>query len=410
MDIVRIAWRNIGRNKRRSVLTALAVAFACTVLVFSMALQRGSYADMIRNTVHAHTGNLQVQRTGYWPDRDIARKLTGSAAMLNIIDHTEHVVAAAPRVNGAALVSYGHRTFGAALFGTDPEREKGVSTLADVITEGSYLDKTDVNGALVGYVLAKNLGAEVGDEIVFLGQGADGSIAASTLIIKGLIKRGVAEMDRTAVFAHIETIQEAFSLYGGISEIAVLLDDDKYRPETVRQLESALRDSGHDDAAVLGWPAIMPGIEQSIKLDWSSGIIIYSVLVLVVGFGIANTFLMAFMERIHEFGVLKALGMRPAGICVMVYVESLLLTAIGILAGTVTGSLIVLRFQHTGIDFGYSDEMMAEYGLDPIIHPQLSTLVLAWAVGIVLVIAMLVAIYPAVKAATLKPVEALRHR
>ncbi|MBU1692674.1 MAG: FtsX-like permease family protein [Verrucomicrobia bacterium] len=409
MTLVRIAWRNIGRNKRRSILSALAVSFACAVLIFSMALQRGSYADMIYNTVHAHTGHLQVQRAGYWPDRTLARRVTSPDAIMAVVRALPHVRAVAPRVNAAGLVSKGKRTFGGLIFGIDPVREKALSTMADVIREGKYIEEGDREGVLVGSLLAENLGAGVGDEIVFLGQGADGSLAAGRLVVRGLIKTGVSEMDRTTLAAPLATIQDAYSMNGGVSEVAVLLDRDKYRHEVAGEIERKLRERGLTNAAVLEWPTLLPGVEQSIRIDWNSGLIMYAALVLVVGFGIANTFLMAFMERMHELGVLLALGMRPASLSLMVYLESVLLVLLGVVGGLAMGIPITRYFQVRGLDFGVAQETFAEYGLSPVIHPELSLLVLAWAIGIVVLISLAAAIYPAVKAARVKPVEALRH-
>ncbi len=409
MNILRIAWRNIGRSKRRSLLTALAVALAVALLVFIMALQRGSYVDMIYNAVHAHSGHVQIQREGYWPDRDIAKRLSGYESILDAIAGVPHVVAFAPRVNAAALVSNDQRTFGTTLFGIDPDREAETSTLKSALRDGAYLGSNDLDGVLLGEALADNLGVGVGNEVVFIGQGADGSIAAGRLTVRGILHFGIAEMDRSTMAVHIKTVQDAYAMNGAVSEIALLLDHDKHRFMVEEEIRSRLEQEGFDQAVVLGWPELLPGIEQAIKLDWNSGLILYGILVLVVGFGIANTFLMAFMERIHEFGVLLSLGMRPCSVSLMIYMESVLLSLVGVIIGLGIGIPVVLFFQSRGIDFGYGEDMMSAYGISAIMHPQLQPLVLYWAVSIVFGMALLFAIYPAVKAAYLKPVEALRH-
>ena len=409
-DLVPIAWRNVGRNKRRTLLSALAVAFAVAILVFSMALQQGSYADMINNTVHARTGHLQIQHKDYWPKMNLSRRLMNPDELLSAVDALAGVVACAPRIQAGALASTETRTFGAFLQGVDPTRERELSTLASLVREGEFLARDDVDGALVGTVLARNLGAGIGDEIVLIGQGADGSLAAVKFTIRGLLGTGIAEMDRTIVAAHIHAVGEAYSLYGAVSEIAILLDRDSQRPEVTEALTNLLHRLGRKEV-VLPWTTLMPGVEESIKLDWYSGQIIYLVLVLVVGFGIANTFLMAYLERIHEFGVLLSLGMKPRQVGVLVYAESVLLTLCGIAVGLVVGSLFVLYFHQTGIDFGEaSQELMAEYGMSSVVHPILSSLVIGRSCLIVLVVSLLLAVYPAYRASRLEPVEALQHR
>lgn len=406
--LLKTAWRNIGRNKRRSVLSVLAIGFAFGLLVFSMALQRGSYVDMIQNTVRVQTGHFQIQLAGYFPERLLSEKLDPTG-IVPAVESLPHVIGVAPRVTTAALVSKGEHTFGAAVFGMDPARERSVSSLADVVREGRFLEPDDREGVLLGQTLAKNLGAAVGDEIVFIGQGADGSMAAGKLTVRGLFKMGMGGLDRSALAANLETVREAFSMVGGVSEIAVLLDSERVRPQVERQARAALERIGRADAVVLGWPTLMPGVEQGIKVDWNSGLIMYAALVLVVGFGIANTFLMAYMERIHELGVLLALGMPPRRLSRMVYLESVLLIGLGLLAGLAGGLPITLHYQVKGIDFGLKEELTDKYGMSSVIHPQLEPLVFAWAAGIVVAISLAVAVYPALKAARIRPVEALRR-
>ena len=406
--LIKTAWRNIGRNKRRSVLSALAIGAAFGLLIFSMSLQRGSYADMIQNTVRIHTGHAQIQKKGYWPERLLSDKLN-PAGLLETVDALPGVLGAAPRVTTSALVSRGDHTFGAAVFGIDPVREKIVSTLARVLREGQYLDPNDAEGALLGQTLARNLGAGIGDEIVFIGQGADGSMAAGRLIVRGLFKTGMGDMDRAAMVAGLGAMQEAFSMAGDVTEIAVLLDSERNRPQMESRIREAFAQQGRTDTEVLGWPTLMPGVEQSIRIDWNSGLIMYAALVLVVGFGIANTFLMAYMERIHELGVLLALGMTPRQVSRMVYLESVLLIGLGLLLGLALGLPITLHYRDQGINFGIHETVSEQYGMSSVIHPQPDAAVLGWAAGIVLVISLAVAIYPALKAARVRPVEALRR-
>lgn len=409
-EILAIAWRNIGRNKRRSILSAAAIAFAVAILTFSMSLQQGAYANVIYNTVHNSTGHVQIQHRDYWPDRNLWKRVAHADDIIAEVKQVPHVIGAAPRVNATALVSAGTHSFGAIIKGIAPDHERAVSTLADVIVDGSFLSAGDDDGALVGSMLAKNLGVTVGGELVFLGQGADGSLAAGRLTVRGILRTGISEIDRTMVVTALPTVQEAFSMTGGVSEIAVLMDDDRRRHDVAEQIRERLQRQGHGDAVVVDWSTLMPGVEQSIKVDWTAGLILYALLATVVGFGIANTFIMAFMERIHELGVLLALGMRPALLSAMLYIESVLLSVSGIVLGLIAGALIVQYVHGIGIHFGDgSEELMARYGMSPTIYPELSWLVVRWAVGIVLTVALMVAIYPAARAARLEPAKALHN-
>lgn len=406
--LVKIAARNIGRNKRRSVLTMLAIGFSFGLLLFSMALQRGSYADMIQNTVRAQTGHLQIQRAGYWPERLLSEKLD-PRGLIELAAGVPHVVGATPRVSAGALVSKGDHTFGALVLGIDPEREALVSSLNRQVRRGGFLAPDDLDGALIGELMAKNLGAGVGDEIIFMGQGADGSMAAARLNVRGIFKAGMSDLDRSLLVAHIRRVQDAFSMSGDVTGIAILLDHERSRPAAEMQIRSLLEHAQRADAAVLGWPELMPGVEQSMKIDWNSGLIIYAALVLVVGFGIANTFLMAFMERTHELGVMLAMGMPPQRLSWMVYVESVILLAAGLCAGLIVGVPLTFYFQRHGIDLGISEDLTARYIMSSVIHPLVEPMVLGWAGGIVSAVTLMVAAYPAAKAGRIRPVEAIRR-
>jgi putative ABC transport system permease protein len=409
LNIASIALRNVGRNKRRSILSGLAVAGAVVFLLFFMSFQQGTYEQWINNAVQAHSGHLQFQCEGYLKDSDMSLMLEDMPAVAGLLDGVDRVAAYAPRVNAPALISKDRRTFGALIWGVDPEREAAASTLPAVIKQGEYLGADDKDQVLLSELLAKNLGAKLGDDIVFMGQGADGSMAAGKLRVKGLFKFGINEIDRAIVVAHIETIQEAYSMNGGVSEIAVLLNSDADREKVVPELSAKLAATGWEDVVLVEWPELMPGVEQGIKMDWNSGLISYGVLVLIVAFGIANTFLMAFMERTHEYGVLLSLGMRPRALSVLAYLESLLLTAMGLAVGLILGLGLAYYYAAKGLYIPGTEELYAEYGLNPRIYSLVTAKVVVLALGIVGVMTAVMAIYPAVKAGRLKPVEALRR-
>ena len=365
---------------------------------------------MIYNTVHTNTGHLQIQHRNYWPDRNLWKRVNQPGKIMANLNHVPAIQAVAPRVQAPALVSAENRSFGAMIKGIQPDLEAHISTLENGVVKGKFLERDDDQGALIGDMLAKNLGVVIGDEVVFIGQGADGSLAAGKLVVRGLFKTGINELDRTTIVAHLQMVQEAYSMVDSVSEIAILLDHDKNRDKASELIDRFLQEHNHKELVIRDWSTLMPGVEESMKIDWNTGLILYFVLVMVVGFGIANTFLMAFIERIHEFGVLLALGMRPITLSFMLYLESALLITIGIAGGLAVGIAIVCYFNHAGINFGAeSEEIMAQYGMSPVIYPEISWLVINWSVGIVLGVALLLAIYPALKVRRLNPVQALHH-
>jgi ABC-type lipoprotein release transport system permease subunit len=216
------------------------------------------------------------------------------------------------------------------------------------------------------------------------------------------------ELDRNSVFAPIATIGEAFALPGRAHEIAVMIDDLRRLDRVKASLSAAVAGDGMADAVVLGWDEVLPGIKQGIDMDWDTGQLMYVVLMMVVGFGIMNTFLMSFLERVREFGVLMAVGMKPSRISRLIGLEAMLLTAVGLAAGLVVGAAVTLYFQRVGIYFASMDELMREMGMDPVMHPELSLRMAVRTSLFVVIVSALVALYPAFKVMRLRPVDAMR--
>ena len=406
---IKMAWRNIWRNPRRSILTILAIAFASLLLVFMLSWQFGSYDTMINSSVKIHTGHLQVQAKGYQDKRAMRLVVSDPAAVGAIFDKTEGVEAYTFRANAFSLVSSKERTYGAIVIGIDPVREAMVSTLGKLIRQGSYLSAGDTNQALVGKLLAKNLRVGLGDELVVLGQGRDGSIAATVVKVKGIFDSGQDEFDRSSIHIPLKYFQDVYAMYGAAHEVVAFGKSLEYVPKIKGTVTAGIENTykkGH--LVALDWIELMPGLIQAIKMDLVSGFIFYIILIVVVAFSILNTFLMVIFERTREFGVIMAMGTTPGRLTKVLLIESASMTMVGIVLGIIAGSLITWYFQVHGIVISGASELMRQYGLPERMFPQLSLLSVSIGPGVVLVITLLTALYPALKVRRLRPVEAMR--
>jgi ABC-type lipoprotein release transport system permease subunit len=409
MDL-KMAWRNVWRNPRRTWLTVAAIAFAALLLVFMLSFQFGSYAAMINAAVKVHTGHLQVQAEGYQEDRDMRLVVPDPEAVGHILGDIDAVQAHTFRANGFSLASSQDRTYGVMVIGIDPEREAAVTTIDQVVRKGEYLAAGDVDQALVGRLLARNLNVVPGDEITILGQGRDGSIAATVLVVKGVFQSGQDEFDRSAVMMPLSYFQDVYAMRGAVHEVVVLGRSLDEVDSIEDRLQTALDGLDADrPLAALNWRELMPGLLQGIKVDMISGFIFYFLLILVVAFSILNTFLMAVLERTREFGVMLAIGVRPGRLTRLLIYESTALTLIGILAGVALGSLLTWYFQVHGLDLGGSSAILEQFGISGRLYPKLSWLSASIGPAMVLVITALAALYPALKVRRLEPVEALNH-
>lgn len=408
MEIL-MAWRNIWRNPRRTILTVFAIAFACVLLIFMLSLQAGTYEVMIDAAVKTRTGHLQVIAEGYNENRKIRKVVADPDGIAAILDQTPHVTGYTFRANGFALLSSEHRTYGGMITGIDPIRESLVSTVPATIRQGRFLGPGDENAAIVGNLLAKNLKIGIGDELVVLGSARDGSIAASVLRVKGIFSSGMDEYDRAGIQIPLSHFQEIFAMGRAVHEVVVMCDS----LWTVSRAKAAIRDrlpdfSGKHRLACLSWDELTPGLVQSIQMDLGGGLIFYGILLVMVAFSIMNTFLMAVFERTQEFGTLMAIGANPGRLTKMLVYESGFLTLCGIILGVGIGCLLTLWAQHTGIPMGEAEGMLRQYGIPSLIRPSLSLATATAGPVLVFLVTMLTAAYPAVRVHRLKPVDAMR--
>jgi putative ABC transport system permease protein len=411
----KMAWRNIWRNPRRTLLTVSAIAFACVLLVFMLSFQFGSYDTMIDSSVKISTGHLQLQARDYRKEHDIRKVIPDPRPILRILDQTPQIMAYTTRASAFAMVSSASRTYGVMVVGIQPRSEARVSTLGQIVTRGTYLsaqpDAQGFYGALAGRLLARNLRLSVGDEVTLLGQGRDGSVAAAVLKIRGIYSSGMDELDRTAIQIPLAAFQEIFSMPGAVHEIVVVGHTLSEVPRLKVELQQRVDGlKGEPPLAVLDWDELLPGLRQAISMDLVSGAIFYLILIMVVAFSILNTFLMAILERTHEFGVMMAMGTRPGRLTRLVMAESAGMTLIGVAAGVLAGLLLTGYFQVHGIDISGSSELLRQYGIPSRIYPRLSLLSVTIGPAAVLTITLIAALYPALRIRRLRPVEAMTYR
>jgi len=271
-----------------------------------------------------------------------------------------------------------------------------------MLSEGRYIE----NGgeAYAGRVLARNLGVSVGDQIVVLGTGPSGGVAALAVTLVGTFASGIAELDRQLLEVPYPAVAEAFEMDDSAHAIVV-------RAESVPRaaaVAQALRKDASADEVVLEWPALLPDLEQAIMLDRAAGNVMFGILAAIVTIGVLNSFLMTVFERTREFGMLLAMGMRARAVLVLLQAEALLLSAMGCAAGVAIGVPLVLLVGRIGIPVGDSGAAMRAFHIADRLHPALSTAAIVRSVVLLMVCSQLAALLPALRVLRIQPVEALR--
>jgi ABC-type lipoprotein release transport system permease subunit len=402
--LLSLAWRNIWRQPRRTLLNVSSIAFAALVMVFLLSFQLGTYATMKENVLRVMDGFAQLQTPDYRDDPQLKRTISNPDAVMALIESMDDIVAA-PRVRSFAILSDGEKSFGAAIVGVDPGRELRISTLANTVRQGRYLKAGDDNQVVLGSALARNLGVDVGDSVSMLGQARDGGIAADVLTVAGVFDTGTPELDRQLAEIPLARFQATFGMGSDVNTIVLagptLTDVTSALPAVRRRIA----DRGLD---VRSWQELEPGLNAAISLDLGTSMLWYASLVIVVVFIILNTLLMSVLERTREFGVLLAIGMRPGALGAMIWLELGMLALVGLAAGIVIGGAVTLIIAHYGLELPGSEAMFAQWGLPGRLFPRLS-LLSASAGPLVMGLSILVAgIFPYRRASALEPISAMR--
>jgi ABC-type lipoprotein release transport system permease subunit len=402
----RLAWRNLWRHSRRTWLTVGAMVFCNVLLIFLISLQLGSYQMMIDNSLAAFTGHIQVQHRGYLEEQRMRQSVPAVQALAAGVRDTLGVQTVAARGQAFALASSEQRSFGVLISGVQPQFEPGVSTFPGLVQRGRYLAPGDREHIVIGAVLARNLKVGLGDELTFLGSGRDGSFSAGVATVVGILDSGMDEIDRNVVQVPLPWFQEIFSMGDHGHSVVIRVPALGEVPAAVAALETKL--AGQGSLAVLDWNALQPGLRQAITSDMASAWFTYIVLIVLVAFSVLNTQLMSVLERTREFGVMLALGMRPGQLARLVGIETLLMAALGLALGVLFGWMLSSYLSEVGFAYPGMDELGARFNMPGRMYPEVSPLSLLWGPGVVMLGAMLAAIYPALRLFRLAPVQAMR--
>lgn len=401
--ILRLAWRNLWRQPRRTILSLLSIAFAMGVMVWLLGLQQGVYGQLENNFMHIVEGYAQLQPPGYADDPVIDRTVSRPETVEKQIEALGLI--AGPRGASYALLSGGTLSRGAALLGVLPSAEERLSAIPAGIVTGRYLQDGDGPSIVLGALLAENLHVKVGDSVTFLSTARDGTIAADTLSLVGTFKTGIAEVDRQFAEMPLARFQADFALGEDVSVIAIG-GADLHAVE--RKLPALRRLAQASGAVVRAWFELEPGLQQAIHLDAAISLFWYVTLLAVVTFIILNTLLMMVLERTREFGMVLALGVRSGLLGRVVWLELVILVALSAGLGMSCGAAVVLWQSVHGFSLAGGDAVFRQWGLSGEMYPALNPVSLFTGPLVIGASVMLAGLVPYLRIRKLEPVAAMR--
>jgi len=405
--LLKLAWRNLWRNKRRTIITILAVTFATLFAIAMRGVQLGTYEENITFSLRLFSGFIQLQAPRFQENPSLHKSFIVDERMRSELSTMDGVDGYAPRVYADGLASLRGNSLGAALFGVVPEREQTVTTYSSKIAEGRIFTSDSSDNVVIGYKLLKNLNAAIGDQIVVLAQGYDGTLGNQRFKIIGTVKTGSSEFDGMAIFMGLKTLQNLLGMENRIHVLAISLKS-VYDVEKATAHLNAVLDTSKVQA--LPWQKVMPDLKQAIELDNISGIIFLGILIVVVAFGILNTVLMSVTERFREFGVLLSLGMPQEKLVWVVFFETVAIASIGLIVGNLLALGANYYLYVNPIEFGGEYRaLMEEYGFLPVIKSTVKLSSFVNTTISILVISLVSTLYPLYRTYKLEPLKGIRY-
>ena len=431
--MIRLAWRNLLRNRARTALTVGGIGFSVLLVSFAMSLQSGSYEIMIDSATGYFTGHGQISHRDFVDQPRLEHTVTNASnlqAQLAQIDGLRVF----PRAQAFAVVSLAggvsedssavdqksnaphsydsqsesssEKSLGGMVIGVDFSAERNYLDVYENVVAGKV--PTEPGQALIGSAMARNLGAQIGDELIVLGSGKQGAVAAAIFVIAGIVETGQVELDRSLVLAPFAELADALYLEDEAHMLVLMVDDLSELTATASSVAELLPEA----LTVQTWQQLMPMIEQSIELDRAGAVLFYSLLLILVAFAVVNTFVMVLFERTREFGLFMALGMRPGQVIAQVQFEALLLSLLGVALGLLFAYPLITYLTGVGIPL---DQMGGEEAIRQMqmgsmerIFPKISWSSVTTAPLVMIVGTQLAALVSTVRVRGIHPVTALR--
>ena len=405
--ILKIAWRNIWRNQKRTLITTLSISGALFLIILMRSMQFGFYDNIINTIVQSYSGYVQVHANGYWDKQSVNNSMEVDKKLLNEINSIDGINNIAKRLQTFSLVSKGEKSKGAIINGIEVEKEQLITDWDKKIIEGSSSFKKS-DQLILSKGIAEYFNVEIGDTLVLFGQGYQGMMAAGKYVAEGIIDLANPKLNEMAIFMDIKSAQEYISSENIATHL--IIDKEQYYDE--EKIAKDIANTISNDYEVMIWKEILPELDQMITADNAGGLIMAFILYVVVCFGMFGTVLMMTEERMYEFGVLLSIGMGKIKLYLIILLETIMLSSIGVIISVLTTRPISHYFNKNPIhmdDFGEGlADALGEFGFDPIIPFSIN-----WDIPIshaifIFCISLLISIYPAIKILSLNPIKAMK--
>ncbi|MCL5268876.1 MAG: ABC transporter permease [Bacteroidetes bacterium] len=406
--IGRIAWRNILRNKRRSLILITSIVVGVVALVLTQGFAVGLLQQMLTNQIGADAGYIQIHEKGYQSDPTLENSITDPAPIREVLGRLSGVLEYSERLRAFGLVSSAYNSYGVSIVGIVPSEEEKVTTISGYVTKGYYLSGQP-GQILISASMAEKLKVGIDDKVVIMASQRDGSVGSEACRVSGIFRTFNSGFDQSHVYIPIQTADQMLNAKGMISEFVIKPADANRTDSLAAMIRRAIASSGDRQTyEVLTYKQMLPLLVAQLEMYNQALYLIAAIIAVALIFGIVDTMLMVVMERTHEFGVSMAIGMPGRKIFVMVMLEALFLAILGTAIGLIVSYAALTPLSRSGWDLSMFSESLRSIGIGSIIHPVYETASVLRSVLIIPFVTLLGAVYPALKAVRLQPVEAIR--
>ncbi len=405
MEIKKMAWRNVWRNPRRSGVTIAAMTFSLFMMILFTSFYEGFLNKMEANIIEVEIGDIQIHERNYRNKPSIYNSIKDSEAIANTLESLNYQTS--ERLLGSGLVASDETSAGASIFGINIADDADVSVVFERVLHGQWLDPEAPRGVVIGRLLARTLDVDVGDEIILLSQAYDGSMANDLFSVRGILGPISEQTDRSGIFMPQQSFVEFYSSRNDAHRLVIRRPADVDLPSALADVKRAT------DLSILevkSWrelsPILASMVDSALQMLQLGFLVIYVAVVILL----LNAMLMAVFERVREFGILKAIGVSPVSVMLLILTEGAIQTAVAIALALILSAPALWYLVEVGINLGaIGGVSVMGMTLDPVWHGVISTTTFFMPLTTMLIVVILGILYPALKAARITPLEAIHH-
>ncbi len=403
--LIKIAWRNIWRNPTRSLVVILSLVIGIWATVFILAVSDSLHAESLHEGIEYKYGHIQIHTKAYKKRPELGNTLPQAGAILETLQADPQVKAATARMLTAGMIASAGYSSNVEIRAVMPESEEQTTLLKTRLSAGNYLDLDKRNPIILGKKLADKLKVDIGNKLVLTFESPTDDLISTTFRLVGTFTTTQVRDEETMVFIRLEDLTRLADMEGQANEIVLKLNDPDRLDAYLPRLQSNFT---QPEIVIEDWQQAAPDMAMVSDMIYQMDVIVTTIVLIVLAFGILNTMLMVVLERFKELGILMAVGMNKVRVFAMIFLETLLLSLVGGIGGMALGFITIRSVYRTGINLSLFSEGLSGWGFQEVVHPELAFRVYLLITAAVIITAVLASIYPALRALSLNPAEAIR--